>query len=112
MKKYSSWIISNAVWELVNLGLESNISDNMMLETFYNCREQGFVSLDYLTKTVIWVYAHRNSDKPTVIISNMGHRDMGNMYDEEAWNTAQSFDTIDEAARYIIKKLEEIYHGN
>lgn len=81
------------------------------VETFYNCREQGYVfniyDENYGNKLFIWVYAHRNSDEPTIVYGKDKQAD--NMFTEEEWGNQKSFNNIDDAVDYIEKIIESVY---
>lgn len=78
-------------------------------ETFYNCREQGYVlnihNSDYSDKLFIWVYAHRNSDEPTIVYGK--DIDANNMFNEEQWEKQKSFNNINDAVDYVEELIKE-----
>ena len=85
------------------------------VETFYNCREQGYVltfrNNDDFSKAVnIWVYGQRNSDEPT--ISWGKEKEFDNMFTEETYrNQTMTFDTIEKAIneiKEIVKNYMEV----
>ena len=83
-------------------------------ETFYNCREMGYVlnvhKEDNWGKIFhIWVYAHRNSDEPTMVYGEDIKAD--NMFTDTEWaNNQDSFDNledlVDKAYKLIKEKME------
>lgn len=79
------------------------------VETFYNCREQGYVfnvhNESWSNKIYIWVYAHRNSDEPTIVWGK--EIDGNNMFNEEEWNNQKTFNNIDNAVEYVEKIIKE-----
>ena len=81
------------------------------VETFYNCREQGYVLTfrhnDDLSKEInIWVYGQRNSDEPT--ISWGKDKEFNNMFTEETYrNRTRTFDTIEKAINQIIDLVKD-----
>lgn len=81
----------------------------LRVETFYNCREMGYVfnihNEEYTDKLYIWVYAHRNSDKPTIVYGKT--IDGNNMFNEEQWEKQQSFEDINNAVEYVSKLIRE-----
>ena len=91
MKKYRSIVISELIWKTVDAFISSKLSDKFLLETFNNCREQGFVGIDYEDNLVIWTYTNRHSDQAEVVIG-----------------TTRNFsDTVGAAAQYIIEVIEK-----
>ena len=84
--------------------------EDIYVDAFYNCREQGlsFSKWVYdingdIKHPTAWVYAHRNTDKLTVVYdSEMVAREPGNMFPEDAWYSNQhSYESTDEAAEAI-----------
>lgn len=84
---------------------------NGFAETFYNCREQGYVlniyNENYEKHLYIWVYGHRNSDKPTIVYGKEKKAD--NMFTDEEWRNQKSFINIDDAVDYIEKLIESVF---
>lgn len=112
MRKYHSLKTSEFIWNIVDVLLPKEISDNITLETFNNCREQGFVGVDWEKGIAVWTYAQRNSDAPTVIIgSTKNFANLNNLFDERAWQTSTSYKSTEEAAKAIVTALEKLYHA-
>lgn len=98
-------IYANAILDLLADRDVKNI-DRVSVEPFYNCREQGYKLTflkDFEAQKTIWVYAHRNSDRPTITWKD-GYS-MDNMFNEESWaERTISFDNIEDA----VNKIEEL----
>ena len=104
-------IYSEYVLDFLN---RSDISyDNKLsikAETFYNCREQGYVfnihNKNYSDKLYVWVYAHRNSDEPTIVWGK--DIEFNNMFTEDDWNKHQkTYANIENAVIYVEKIIKE-----
>lgn len=70
-------------------------------ETFYNCREQGYVLYvrnEKFETIYVWIYAHRNSDEPTIVWGK--EIEGANMFTEEEWEKQKVFRNIDDAVQY------------
>ena len=107
MRKYHSLSVSLAIWEMVGALVNSDAVIEGSLETFNNCREQGLVYVNHISKLVIWTFAHRNTGLPTVIIgTTYNFSNMNNMFDEAAWRSEKSYTNINEAVTDIINALE------
>lgn len=98
--------------EYVVAGLSHYLSEDIKIkiETFYNCREMGYLLVahdcNYINTIYVWVYAHRNSDNPTIVWSE--DREFNNMFTEEAWNERQTtYETIEEAMWAVKNLLED-----
>lgn len=96
---YSEYILSF-------LGHSCIIDDkkiSIKAETFYNCREQGYVlnihNENYSDRLYVWIYAHRNSDEPTIVWGK--EIEGANMFTEEEWEKQKVFRNIDDAVQYI-----------
>lgn len=94
------------------MNMSDYINDNNLyvsVETFYNCREQGYVfnvhNSDWNNRLYIWVYAHRNSDEPTIVWGK--EIDGNNMFNEEEWLKQQTFENINDAVVYVEKIIKE-----
>ena len=101
---------SNYIYEqlLYRLGSDSDL--RIKVETFYNCRELGYVfrvnNSDYNDTLYIWVYAHRNSDEPTIIWGK--EIEFNNMFTEEDWNNNQkTFENVDKAVDFVCELLDK-----
>ena len=76
------------------------------IETFNNCREQGYILRLENNTVTVYVYAHRNTDKLTISWDE-GYGDR--MYSEDAYyNRTISFDTVEQAVDKIMKIIEDI----
>lgn len=102
-------IYSNTILELL---LNGDLEEHIAVDTFYNCREQGFRlwvrdNDDYSDIISIWVYANRNSDKPTITWTTQFVS--SDMFDEDSWaNRTESFNTCDEAVTRIEELIKEV----
>lgn len=84
------------------------------VESFYNCREQGYmvrVDNDKDKKMYLWFYAHRNSDEPTITWKYNSHPLSNNMYDKASWEErTKSFSNIVDASDYARKLIAEYFN--
>lgn len=95
--------------------LGNNLEKDLKIgvNTFYNCREQGYCldvfNSDYTKSMRIWIYAQRNSDKPTITYQNGAFlTEAGNSFDEESWRErTTSYDDIAEASYELVKLIKE-----
>lgn len=86
------------------------------VETFYNCREQGYmvkVENERGTKKIyMWFYAHRNSDEPTITWS-YERTSFDNMYDEESWTErTETYTSTDEVVIKANDLIKELFKGD
>ena len=81
----------------------------LRVETFYNCREMGYVfkihNEEYTDKLYIWVYAHRNSDEPTIVYGK--DIEFNNMFTDKEWEEQEIFEDINKAVEYVAKIIRE-----
>ena len=107
--KYGEYILND-----LSYYLDESPDLRISVETFYNCREQGYllnVYKGFNLLSQIWIYAQRNSDDPTITYKNDGEysTEDGNRFDEDSWlNRTKSFKNIDEASEYTIKLIKEM----
>ena len=110
--------VSERVFDLVCEELDLLASDygakiSGYLQTFNNCREQGF----YLTISsntfdskdmYVWVFENRTSDEIVVVISHTYPSNNG-LFDDEAYEERQyfKFNELQESADYILKAIKE-----
>ena len=79
------------------------------VETFYNCREQGYVlsfrhNEDFGKQLNIWVYGQRNSDKPTISWGEDINHD--NMFTEETYrNRTTIYDNVEKAVEGVVRRV-------
>ena len=105
--KYGEYILND-----LSYYLDESQQLRISVETFYNCREQGYllnVYNEFNLLSQIWVYAQRNSDEPTITYNNSGKYSIesGNRFDEDSWlNRTKSFDNIDKASKYVLDLIE------
>lgn len=94
------------------------IDDNklsMRVETFYNCREQGYVLRineveDYNKALCIWVYAQRNSDDPTITWDYIiMPKENANMFNEESYINRTLSGNVDEVTMKAIDIIKEYF---
>lgn len=84
------------------------------VETFYNCREQGYVltfrhNEDFSKELNIWVYGQRNSDEPTISWGKDIKHD--NMFTEETYrNRTTTFDSIEKAVNSVINRVNSFFN--
>lgn len=112
----SSIMASTMVFEILSSQVRDELSDiSLWLETFNNCREQGFMLVatgkdknnNWVDK-YIWACESRNSDSIMVIIDTK--RTINNMFSEEAYQNRKYFDRNPyEAAEYLADYLREIF---
>lgn len=104
--KYSQYIYEElSRFVLIGVDLTCRV------ETFYNCREQGYVfeihTDDYEKNMLIWVYAHRNSDEPTMVYETGKSipSEGANMFTQDAWENRQyTYNTIEK----LTDKIEQV----
>ena len=109
--KYAQYVLEN-----VSDYYTDNNDIRMSVETFYNCREQGYVlevrsEKDYSKNICIWVYAQRNSDEPTITWEDaMIPTENANMFTEESYEErTKTFSSVDEASREVINGIKEYF---
>jgi hypothetical protein len=106
-------IYSQFVLEYVNNNLENNNIKMVGVDTFYNCREQGYCltvyNKDYVGLLTIWIYAQRNSDEPTMTYKlGTSANGMGNSYDEESWiERTKSYSDIFELCKDLLELINK-----
>ena len=109
--KYSEYII-----DTINTYFSDDNSIYASIETFYNCREQGYVlrihsEEDYSKAICMWIYAQRNSDDPSItweetIIPNK----TANMFTEDSYrNRTLYFNNVLEASMKAIDIIKEYF---
>lgn len=102
-------IYANTILELLQ---NADIKEHVVVDTFNNCREQGYkIKLrnpeDYDYFITIWIYAHRNSDRPTITWTPKAN--YSEVYDEESWTQrTESFNSCEEAVNRIEKLINEV----
>ena len=111
--KYSQYILE----ELSTIYI-CDVDMSCRVETFYNCREQGYVfeihSGDYEKNILIWVYAHRNSDEPTIVYETGKSlpSEGANMFTQDAWENRQfTFKTIEKASEKVKDLVIDYFRG-
>lgn len=89
------------------------------VETFYNCREMGYVFIfhneEYNKHLLIWVYAHRNSNEPTIAYDTGKTlpTQPANMFTEEVWHfKTDTFDTIEKASERVQEIISNYFEYN
>lgn len=107
--RYSEYIL-----DTVNNYLEDEKDIYGRVETFYNCREQGYVleihnEKDYNKSVCIWIYAHRNSDEPTITWEETRiPMEAANMYTEESWlERTKTFEYVENAADEVVNIIND-----
>ena len=110
-EKCRGLIIAEAVLNAVALWAEEKeFSLAFRVEAFNNCREQGLIlyaSRDFETKLTVYVYNHRNTDKPTVTFEYC-YGD--SIYSKEAWQyRTMQFDGIWGAVNFICNLIVSVY---
>lgn len=108
MKRDHSLVISQSIWDLVELSTDEEKLLGWRLETFNNCYEQGLVAINYEKHMVIWTYANRKTDLPTLIISTIEHMTINRMFDDEALKKAESYLNTQLAALAISTYIESL----
>lgn len=84
------------------------------LGTFNNCREQGYILTIYEPHKdglCVWACECRNSDRIMVIVAEETCKDLNNMFDENAYNSAKYFNynDYDEATDYAEQLIKHYY---
>ena len=90
---------------------------HVYIETFNNCREQGYYIscssmfggyIAYDHTPCAWVYANRNTDELTVILGDITYKEPpNNMFNEEAWRQAEQVSSVNTAADMILKHFKK-----
>lgn len=102
-------IYSECIMDYVSYMMADNGNIIAGAETFYNCREQGYVlrfhNENYDKHLCVWIYAHRNSDEPTITWDSIAFPEEGaNMYNQESWEErTKTFENPLEAGVFIWK---------
>lgn len=86
--------------------------DKCSLQTFNNCREQGYCLVNYDKNWVIWACECRNSDNIMLVFGTLSDKDFHNMFNEECWKDrklfeCQRYDLAVQAAKKFIEDMEE-----
>jgi len=109
--KYGDYII-----ETVNYYFSDEDSIHASVETFYNCREQGYVlevhhNENYNKSICIWICAQRNSDDPMVVWEETTiPKGNANMFTEESYyNRCKCFESIEAASMYVVYDIIKKY---
>ena len=104
---YSEYILQQLIYFIDNENILGKV------ETFYNCRELGYLlrihDKDYKKGLCIWIYAHRNSDEPTITYEEkMYPSESNNMFTEDAWlNNTFTYENVEKAS----EKAQEIINN-
>ena len=108
--KYSEYIVETVGYYFMdNNNLEASV------ETFYNCRELGYVLRindrdDYNKAMCIWIYSHRNSDNPTITWDYINiPKENANMFSEESWIDRTFSGNIEEVSMKAIDIIKEYF---
>lgn len=108
--RYSEYVI-----DAVNSRFADETKIDASYETFYNCREMGYVlrihDKDYKEHMCIWIYAQRNSDEPTITWDYivLPKKD-ANMFDEESYRErTKTFKDVDEASQFVIDLVKQYF---
>lgn len=109
--------VSERVFDLVDEQIEMMNEDDWnlggYLETFYNCREQGYCAHIYdkddFSRDNLYIFAFeaRSSDAIVVIISTV--YPAGGMFNDDDYNNRKLFgcNCYSDAAEYIIKNIKK-----
>lgn len=96
LRKNKGLVMADYIAENVERKLEGAVNCSGFIDALNNCREQGYILYLYDDKKYLtmYVYAHRNSDKPTI---TWEYAFGGQMYSEEDWiERTKSFDSVDD----------------
>lgn len=109
--KYSEYII-----ETIGSYFADNNDIYASVETFYNCREQGYVlrvhdNNDYNKSLCIWIYAQRNSDDPAISWDYIViPKEEANMFSEETYRErTEYFNNVNEASMKAINIIKDYF---
>lgn len=112
--KYSEYII-----ETINYYFSDEDKIYSHIETFYNCREMGYVleihsNEEYDKNICIWIYAQRNSDDPAITWSETRlPQESANMFSEEDYKErTKNFNDVTSASMYCIYDIIKPYFEN
>ena len=106
--RYSEYVI-----DAINKRYADETRIGASYETFYNCREMGYVlrvhDEDYEDCICIWIYGQRNSDEPTITWEEtIIPMENANMFNEESYyERTKTFNNVDDASEYAIDIIEE-----
>lgn len=107
---YSEYILGlfgNTFADYTDLGVS--------VETFYNCREMGYVLRvhdedDYNKAMCIWVYAQRNSDDPTITWDYISlPQEEANMFNEESYYNRTFSGDITEVGTKAVEVVKDYF---
>lgn len=114
--------LSMKIFDKVKKQLKDKELDKYVLvDTFYNCRESGFVykvyeSTKYEYSLCVWTYENRNSDDIVLLAStNPKHCDFNNVYTDEAYENCRRFfkyNEINKVASELVKLIEDSLNNN
>ena len=110
---YKNKGISYSQFILDYLGNQLDKDIKVGVNTFYNCREQGYCldihNADYSKGITMWIYAQRNSDLPTITYKPaITLTESGNSFDEESWRErTKSYEDLMEASHEALKIIKK-----
>lgn len=117
--KQKGIIISEYIIDMMNCYLSDDSDLYASIETFYNCREQGYVlevhSLkDYDKSICIWICAQRNSDDPMIVWEETRiPQENANMFTEDSYyNRNECFTDIKDATEKAVNIIENYFNIN
>ena len=117
--------VSERVFDIVCEALDNEVDNDVKidgwLETFNNCREQGYVlhvdSVDFdnplrtRDTLYIWVHEHRNGDS-IVVRWQKEYPTSNGMYNDETYNNRSTwfhYDELQKAADFILDLVKETF---
>lgn len=118
INKINSIRVSERVFDILGGHLDylkdnSDYDMDYYLQTFNNCREQGYYLTFYCNGKFlyVWAYENRNSDNIVVVKSDKYPTNNG-MFDDEAWENRIDFPYNGEhtAAEKILKMIKEYFN--
>ena len=116
LSKQKGLVYSEYVYEMISNYLSDYDEIEGRVETYYNCREQGYVfeihNKDYNKNICIWIAAQRNSDEPMVVwcYDNPIPKEMDNTYDEDSYyNRNETFKYVEQAVEKVEELIKEYF---
>ena len=78
------------------------------LETFNNCREQGYCLINYDYNFVVWACECRCSDDIMIVVGDITDKDINNMFSDKAYNGTKYFEynRYDLAVKYTLEFIK------
>lgn len=108
-------IYSEYILNMVSYYMADYEDISAKVETFYNCREQGYVlrvhDKMYTQGLCIWICAQRNSDEPTIVYDYLAlPKEIANSFGESAYEHRYLvFEDVDRATKKVIEIIKDYF---